>query len=56
MQYDTKRESSSHNSINVTDADAVYNYKRLVVQIWWPTYTNCYEQTKLNYDMYALEF
>jgi len=33
----------------------VYNLnKRLAVEKMWPMY--CYDQTKLNYEMYALEF
>jgi len=36
-------------------AYAVYNLnKRLAVEKMWPMY--CYDQTKLNYKMYALEF
>jgi len=28
---------------------------RLAVERIWPTYDNFYKQTKLNYEMYALE-
>ena len=30
--------------------------KPLAVERMWPTYTIFYEQTKLNYEMYALKF
>ena len=48
-QYDTKRELYSHEFIYVTQA-------LLTRWRWWPTCTNFNEQTKLNYEMYALKF
>jgi len=30
--------------------------KRIAVERMWPMYTSFYKQTKLNYEMYALEF
>jgi len=49
-QYDTTRESLSHNFSNT---EAVLNFRS------WKKLANAhhfYEQTQLNYEMYALQF
>ena len=54
--YDSTTHNGNHQvTIPLMLRITVYNLnKRLAVEKMWPMY--CYDQTKLNYEMYALEF
>jgi len=54
--YDSTTQNGNHQvTIPLMLRIAVFNLnKRLAVERMWPMY--CYDQTKLNYEMYALEF
>ena len=51
-QISSTTQNGNQSQFHQRYADAVYNLnKRLAVEIRWLTYTNFYEQTKLNYEM-----
>jgi len=53
--YDSKTQNHHQVTIPLMLRIAVFNLnKHLAVERMWPMY--CYDQTKLNYDMYVLEF